>query len=112
MLCCSAVHQTKHSLQNTILNYAKIKYFLWFGFFGELWVVLFWWWVFCSLGVTKFLSSCLLSQPTSSFILKLGGKLNVAVNITFLFFNDFFTLSHSLDKGKNLINRGNTSDLY
>lgn len=89
-LCCFAVHQTKHSFQNTILIYAKIKYFLWFGFFGGLWVVLFWWWVFCSLGVTKFLSSRLLSQPTSSFILKLGGKLNVALNITFLFFNDFF----------------------
>lgn len=46
--------------------------------------------VFCSLGVPKFLSPCLLSQPTSPFVLKLGGKLNEALNITFLLFKLIF----------------------
>lgn len=70
-----------------MLKLNNLGYFVWFlGFMGALWVVLFWWWFFCSLGVPKFLSPCLLSQPTSSFVLKLGGKLNKALNITFLLF--------------------------
>lgn len=53
---------------------------------------------FCSLGVPKFLSPCLLSQPTSPFVLKLGGKLNEALNITFLLFKLFFFYIISLTR--------------